>query len=912
MVLGACSRGVELPLELGAGDLVLVVSTVDGRITPKVYPREAGVTLKVSSDADQPVYTWVLSASAQVGPLGQPLEAEALAGAVLRFASDIRDPDREEGGCDRCVAPTLTSPMVVHPGDSCPLPQFNRGAIWRSEGGKFTCRGASDSTLCRPGDAADDEAIEDMRRQLRIDRPGACTCPTPAPSASLANLEILPFAPAPNPLPLEHFAKNAAGQIAGFSRTGVLLYDPALGTSQTRRLQDFQVGTRTAIALRSGDFLLASDAFNTGSYDDPVYHRFSVGPQGLSEPELVRHDSVARPVRMRYLAGPEQDFPLYLIGSVLASLGLEPAIFACSDDRLACQQVNLTSCERGGVFDRVDDAILNSAGFGLAVAKLALYYKSPNPAGQPNPNPNDAWRCAQPEGPFVGPNEGQPAVSLQRFDTIGATGNRLMLCGTEKVAPCESARAIVLTGTATTSDPEWTVAYRGPPGASCQSFVSRPQGVGLVLSGARLIDFDPEGHVLHEGTVFEAYGSLDGFWALHPLEGDVVVARGTENRVFAATSSTAFTPIYGEAPRVRATYRAAVPQVGGGFIAFGETTGPVQVDALGQRSTILNDAPEGVGGAQIYAAVRDLGPATPSDLPVVLGGDKGGQPFLLRGHVTANGLTDVERIELPPDAVSVRELANIEGRILVGTLGTRLFELKDSLLTEISLAWDEPRTEDVERRPQDGIDGCSGAPVRLDRWRAVFGGEGVGWAAGADGTLFQVTPSTQGMRAERYGMPEGSLLLAGMAQCSAETLLGVRARTADTGAGEFVRLRLLGLGGQDEPRRGTAPGPELDPRRQSFEPVDAFEFDALNIYDIVFGYPVAVLPDSDLNGNPSRALVLTNGYLFRSGAGRTRAEYLRVPFSPEFAVQDEAGTILFGGAEGRLAVGAPTIGQSGR
>jgi len=910
--LVACQSGVELQIEANEGDQIVVVSSIDGRTTPRLYAATPGAPLRV--DGEGPFFTWVLRPKEHIDALGEPLAAEILAGTTVRMAADRRDANSDKGGCDRCVAPTASSPTVVHPGDSCPLPRFNRGALWTEQDGKYTCAGAEDSTVCRAGSAAQSEQIEQMRQQLRLDSPGTCVCPSPAARTSLADLEILPFAPQESPLPLTHFAANDAGQVAAFSRVGALLYDPASGQTQTQSFPGAEDVTRSAVALRNGNFLVASNVFNSGPYSQVTFSEYVTQDGVLSAPQPISTNSPARPQRMRYLGGEDDDFPLYLIGSVIAPLGLEPAVFACSDDRLACQQVNFSACARREDFENIDDAIIADTGFGLGVAKNALYYKTANPPGTLNPAPNDDWRCAQPLGPYEDLEPSAGNYNLERFNTIGATEGRLFVCGIEKVEACDSARPIVLTASATVSDPTWQVAYQGPEGATCGQFLPRSAGIGLILSGARLIDFDRSGQLRNEGTLFEAFGSLDGIYSTYSLGPDVVLSTAANNRLFVATASSSYQAIYGPTDRTPRTYRCALPRPGGGFMVFGDTRGPVEVDALGQRFTELSDDPvAGVTNAHIYAVASGEGEASQYSLPVLIGGDKDNRPYLAHAVVDANGLTDVRPIELPPDALRVTDIARIGQRWVVGTLGTRLFEVRGDTAQEVPLDWDDPSTEVIERRPADPVDGCSGGSNRQDLWYSMFGAEGVAWATGKDGVVFQLTPGAEGIRAERFLVPEGTLVAAGMAQCSAETLLGVRGRSLDAGGNEWIRLRLLGLQSIDEPRRGEAAAMTLDPRRQGFAPTaEDSAFQVLNVFDIIFGTPVAVLPDVALNGKPSQAVVLSNGYVFRVASGQTRVEHLRVPFDVVFAAQDEAGTILFGAGEGRLAVGAPAIGQSGR
>lgn len=893
-LLACGERRVELPLEVQSGDLVIVVSTIDGRATPSRIVVRPGEPIRVASDPERPIFTWVLRADAQVGPDGAPLDPALIEGAVARF---VEDPRGEGGACERCQAPTLGAPQVVHPGDVCPLPDFAGGAVWRAEDGKYACRGGPGGRLCPEGAAQDVADLEQVRRRLRIDRPGACACTPSPPPASLEGLEITPIAP-DNGFPLYAFAEAPGDRIAGFGRDGRLLVADTGGLAEAN--VDFPVDVQAAVGLRSGGFLVTGDLFNTGARDAPGYFRFGVEGGRLTDPVEVRPSAPVLARRMRYLGGPDQDFPLYLAGGIRDALGVDPALFACTDDRLACQQVSLTTCAIRPDFTRLEDVLITDGGFGLAVGNNALYYKTPTAGG---PEPNDDWRCDQPLGPFEAPGE-EGAITLSRFRSIGRVGSRLFVCGQEEVPACTPSRAVVLTATAGATDPSWRIAHVGPRNSSCSSFIEGAAKVTFVRSGTRLVDLDAAtGEVTDETTVFERYGPLDGFYELYPMPSGAVVVRASENRVFVATASTAFRPVYGEAERRARTFHAALPKPGGGFYAFGDPPAPVEVRATGEVGPHPGDF-SALDGARIFAATR-AGEGTTDGLPVLLGGERDGRPLLVRGRLTAAGLEGAAEIPLPEGAVSVRHLAHLGDRAVAGTLGTRLFSVQGEVAEPIELAWDDPLTEALESRPTDPIDGCSGEPRRLDLWRALFGSNGVGWAIGARGVAFQLTPAGGGAtRAERFAVPASTQLTAGLAQCAARTWLGGQGRVVDASGIEDTSLQLFSLSAVDEPRRGETPGDALDPRRAALAPLAEVEIDTVQVLDIVYGVPIAVLADLDARGDVTPTVVLDNGFLYRARAG-ARLEYLRVPFRPSFAVQGETGAVLFGGGDARLALGRP-------
>lgn len=908
--LAACSDGVSLPLDAQAGDLIVVLSTVDGRATPQIFVHDPGKVLQVDSDAERPIFTWVLPKAAQVDEQGQALSAEQLALATARLAGDSLDPVANTGSCERCNAPTLSAPIVVHPGDSCPLPSFSPGGIWKAEL-DYGCRAAKDSNLCPEGSVDDQAAIEEARRQIRIDRPGTCACSVASTSPSLSELEIVPFSPAQSPVPMTTFADNDAGEVAAFGHSGAFMIRPDETEATVTLYSDIAWTVTTAVGLRSGDFLVTGQGFNTGPFPEQVFHRFSADANSKFVHEVADVRSPARPQRMKYLSGTDDEYPLYFLGSSRTIFGSDPALFACTASGENCQPVGIAACMARPALRALRDAVVNDNGFGLAVAEDALYYKTPNPTGTPRLSINDTWRCSQPEGPFPSLDPEGEAIDFETFRTIGVSKDRLFLCGETSPPQCEARRAVVITATASANDPNWRVAYLGPPNSQCRDFVPQADGTGILLAGGQLVEFNDEGHITQEGHVTETFGPVTSFYRAWPLSPGRVVATTSHNRVWVGTSSQAFAPIYGSQTAPRRTYRAAVARPGGGFIAFGATTGPVLVDALGLSWTELEDANGALSGAQIYAVARAEGSATPDSLPLILGGKKDGLPYLIKATVTGSGLQDVMQYDVPEETGTVTKIADLGGSTLVATLDTRLFILKDDSLKEVDLDWDDPFTDGLERRPAPPEDRCSGGVGQLNLLKSVFGSEGTGWAAGTN-LLFQVTPGAQGPRAERYNLPPDTDTTAGQARCSAQTTMAARTNVLGGGGIKITQLKMFELETESEPRRGETAETMLDPRRQRFTPISPLDFETLTDPNLRLGLAVAVLPDRGSFGSASEALVLNNGFIMRVGSGQPRVEYLRVPFSPQFAVQDEAGTVLFGGAEGQLAVGAPVIGGSGR
>lgn len=910
VALAACGKDASLPLDMGPGDVAVLVSTVDGRAVPHTRPYVAGEAIQVPSDPDKPIYAWVLRASDQVTPQGAAVPAELLAATAARLVPDPADPSGATGACGRCLLATATAPMVVQAGDACPLPHFMRGSVWRKVDGAFVCRGAEGSSVCPAGDAADDGEIEEVRRRLRIDRPGACACAEPEAPDALQGMEMRAIAPAANPIPLTIYAKNSAGQVAGFSQAGSGLFEPATGRADVTPISEWPITVKTTVALRNGDFLVTGDAFNSGAVDEQSYYRFRPGPAGLEGPTRVEPSAPVLAERMRYLGGPTNDFPLYLIGGIRDALGIGPAVFACTDDRLACQQVNFTECPTRIDFSHITDAVLLDNGFGLGVARNALYYKTPSPGGG-EPNPRDTWRCAQPTGPFEGPGPEDPPVRIARFVAAGASGDRAYLCGVVETPACEAESVVVLTATAGAADPQWRVAHRGPANSWCADFLPRPGGMTFVRSGYRLVHMDAAGVVTGSEDAVARYGPVDGFSQVNGLGDGWLLARASENRAFVATASAAFAPLYGPVARQRREFLAAAPRAGGGFWAFGETDGPVavRIQESGGRFTgaEVQDTPDTSGllaGARITGAAVD--PGDPS--VVVVAGRKEG-PFLARLTLGEGGVVSGTRLEVPAEAEELFKVAAVgPGTFIASSRTTRLYAWSGGAVSEVDVRWDRPDTEDEERRPADPVNGCTGAVGRLDLWRALAGGAGAAHAVGARGLVFRIHATGPGaFRAERFTLPETTQVSAAGGLCPDQALIAGRGEVVDSAGINTTTVQFFELAEQEEPRKGETPTAPLDPRRATLSPVGVMEVETLNVWDLRNGVPRAVLPDRPPTGGArgrSFGVVLDNGLVHRMGSGQG-LRYLRVPFRPEAVAQDAAGYVLFGAGDGRLALGIP-------
>ncbi len=893
-LLIGCSGGVEVPLELSGGELVVLGWTEDESFRIEFQQPEIGAPVRVKADPDTPVYTFVLRPEDFITPAGAPV---ALDTAKIRLATA---PANEGGDCGRCQAPSATGPQVVNPGDSCAISPFIDAALWEPNTSGLSCRGALDSKLCAPGDEAQRALIEEVRSAVRLDWPGGCACELEPPSFSLRRLDLQPVSPVEAPQPLGVFAQDASGRLAGFSDRVTWLHDPTNGTSQTVPLENFPGVTRAAVAHREGGFLVASEEFNTGFYSQYVFHRFSVQGDRLGPP-MALAGSDARPRKMRYLGS--GNFPLYLIGNAETSLSqLEPAMFACNDNSLSCRRVSLTRCMNESRLGPLTEIEILPNGAGIAMANTALYLKPPNPPPEENPQSTDTWTCTQPEGMFER-LDGSPGLRVRDFGSMTALGDRVFVCGQSQVDACDYSAAVVLTATVSGApgelpQPDWKVAYEGAPGSFCRRFLPspNPQQVRLRLTGFLVVDLDADAQVVQELDLPSVYGPSDGLLDLVGVGPDTVLSRTVENRIYLGPSGGPLTQVYGAPQREGSAYLSLVALPDGRFLLPGhlDKIGVLDPDGA-SRPEALTATDEVFAPARIEDAVLDTA-YTGAGLAVMVVGSRDDQPLLSRVVIEGDRITSERKIATPAavDGLSLLGIAEASpGQFVVMAQGTQLLRIVDDRAEMLEIDFDDPLTEAQESRPFVGPDSCSGQTPRLDAFRDIAGGHGVVWVVGLEGLLFRVVQD----QVERWAAPENVALTAVQARCPDAPVFAGRGNFTSQAGIANLRMAFYVLA---EPE-------EEDARRpQTLLQVGEDDLIGVNIDDVIQGIPRAILLDAQPTTGPRTpfGVVLRGGLLHRmfSGGG---IEQILAPFAVQSVAQSADGTVLMGGFDANLALGRP-------
>lgn len=911
----ACSGKTEIPLEVTPDQLVVVLSTVDGRPQASLITREPGQALQIESDSETPIFTWVIDPTALIDASGAPVDAAALGAAQARHRGQANE---GLGSCGRCSYLAHRAPQVVNPGDSCPVPAFSQGAVWVAGDDGRSCRASADETLCAAGSDEERALLDLARSEVRLEFPGECACKGPAPTPSRRDLEIRALTPGPDPTPMEVLTQTPRGEVVGISRDASFVYDPATGRREIRPIDDLQLTNLHAIGTDSGEVLLASETFNTGWSDLTTFHRFRIEDGALSAPELITTEATILPDFLGYL-GRGTARPLWIGGLERTATNFDPSIYACTDDRIDCLSVMVQRCDRATYYGGLGDLAITDNGVGVGLSGQVLYFKAARPAPMINPHPGDPWVCAEPR-----PNYAWRAPSTEAPVRLGWLGamtthhNRVYVCAETVYENCQPNYAVILTATVSDTpnqvpDPALEVVYRGADWSRCREFLDVPgqSGARVLLSGQRIVDFDAQANPIAETDLTRAYGSVGGYQSIEQHQPGWLLARGSENRVYVTTGTAAgFVQAYGPERASGSGYDVLIALEDGNFYALGGPRGLERIRVTEGASfpdvqiEVVPDLAEALlTSDDLRAGVFDTAASSETEHHLLVGGRRGNGPYLARYVVDASGIKTAVPLSLPNNLgnVAVVRLAEIgPGNFLAVLEGSSVFSVRGTQALEVEIDYDDPSTPTEERRPTRSPDVCTREVPRLDLWRGVGGAFGVGWLVGTDGLVIRVG-GTQGTR---FVVPEarGLTLTSALVSCPDIAVLGGQGREPDLGGGDLVRMQLF----KTTPALEPAPGQPDDPRDLALERIGKEELDSLTLYPIYSGSPRALLPEApnSRSREAAFAVVLDNGFIHRMFAA-DRLTYTRVPFEPWAVAPSPKGWILFGGGESRLALGVP-------
>ncbi|MBI4822470.1 MAG: hypothetical protein HY791_39790 [Deltaproteobacteria bacterium] len=172
LALVACSEELTLAPDAPAGSLVFLFA-LDAQNQPtRVEKLRVPIEIELA-EGERVGLGWLAPIDLAL-PSGEQLSQVEVDALVPHLARD------RGGSCGRCLAPTLSSPMLLFPGDSCPLPPFMHSSLVSSDGQKS---------------AESASVFEILKSSVFIDVPGQCACPWPEPHFEPSSIEVTPLAP---------------------------------------------------------------------------------------------------------------------------------------------------------------------------------------------------------------------------------------------------------------------------------------------------------------------------------------------------------------------------------------------------------------------------------------------------------------------------------------------------------------------------------------------------------------------------------------------------------------------------------------------------------------------------------------------------------------------------------------------
>ena len=267
--------------------------------------------------------SWTLRPDDFIDASGAPLTREMIAEVEVSVVGT-----NVAGGCGRCLVPAGDAgPIVFSPGDQCPPPPFVDGASFQIVDG---------AVVLNP----DDPALDSMRAQVAISRPGDCACAEPA-FAQATQLSACSLKPDPP------YVSSAAISAQGDAVLVSLSPHSLVAIDATERLTDrldLSGGSRR-VRVRSFDpiqtssrsmFLLARGGGREDSLETEPLELSSaeVIAQAAAPPRLVLR-SIPRPdLRLDPRAITALEDGLYVVGAIESRSILRnaPGIVRCRFD----------------------------------------------------------------------------------------------------------------------------------------------------------------------------------------------------------------------------------------------------------------------------------------------------------------------------------------------------------------------------------------------------------------------------------------------------------------------------------------------------------------------------------------------------------------------------------------------------
>lgn len=716
-------------------------------------PGEGAAELEASGEK---VLTWLLTPDALVDDQGAGLDASARASLVLR-PSSVEAPG--SGSCGRCLAPAARAPQVLMSGDSCSIPSFVTGQAWELAGSSFV-----ESTR------ADGAQVEELRRSLRLERPGDCSCVRSAP-LDLGRMRFESVLPSSAP---HHFGAIAAvgtSTLVALSKDLIRVFDLREGRAQDYPWNEAE-GVVPVAAVADGETIWVSSLDRGLDRPAPTrIDRLRLTPQGIERIDLGHvSDEVGRVAALRHLAlGPISPVRRVFAFGDDGSPGQRTSIAHCDDGSTNCVRERIGCVDVFSGADEVNALSWEAPYGGVALTSHHLLVQ---------PQLDAVWSCSKLN---IIDNAQAMARGPEAFAICGRAGDYFVILAAPTSGGIPAPAELIPTFTSTTPD------------RKCKGIWTTPAGFEVLMEGppeAQLVRLDRLGHVRSLTAARQALG--ERVTLASRLPGDRLVARDRTSGLLVGPIGGTLTRIYGEArDNDVGPYRVAE-------IARGEAwlvgASPLRIARVLSSTVVVYPAPE--GGALFTAwwarsAIIDHGaPHQPSFLVNVENAQHGRR--IIRVELREDRAVYVEDfVPAEQRPIGIAELT--PGRFAVArSTGIELWPGTPPTLVEAD--YDDPRTAEVEI-----------APPKLLSELWMSGGHGAAWFV-SDVVLGRIA----GGRFERYalGLADGQEPRGTDSACPDEVLLAMSGGRAEA----MNYLRLSGATGDPTellPKRIPQVGDEL-------------------------------------------------------------------------------------------------------
>ena len=877
LVVG-CRQTVELPLIGDDEDVVVVVTASETGIIESARILRPGIRPGPFAIRDSAhLISFHLRASDIVDERNQPMDSDGLASLRVRTPGMEPEQSSSDVPCERCLVPSTRPPFQLFPGDSCTLPTF--ATPTRHETNASVDGGSVSPTS---------GIVEEVRRQIRLERPGVCPCHRHEASAA-PMVDYRPVWPLVDPWPARVTGIAPDGTFGVFTDSVAIRIAPdgrrvtKLATSTTTFCSPapsalpFVGPVRSAVGLPAGRFITAS--YHGGMRRNLRFDVFN--PDLSSEPMQVPYET--QPDTMLYWGARDR---VLLIGE---SLPVTPAIYSClvarEPHRLDCEL--LTSRPLVGSFRDVE-IVADDLIFG-AMGDLGLVYGILRPSG---------YEWLQQSLRTVPIANGMGTRRINTLFTVGSIGDRLFACGSS------DAGSVVLTATRTANplahQPQWSVVGE-LNGGSCGDITQISDDAAVLADGSLGgLVLTSTGAVSTRRRLSSIFGTSNGLNRVQrPTPGFLHLSTpvGVRYRREFGVGKPA-EHIYGNLDREDVRTLATV-ESDGAFWAFGSHRIARRVEVVDGQVDLQTVNLEGFAASDLIVAA-DVDTARGGFLV----GGRGGPGFLRR--VATDG--SVEEISLEGMFVQgefVIALTEVVPNIHI-VAGSRrtLLRLRDGVVEPIHIEWDDSMTEFEEKElTRESCKIREQVNVDSELFTVVSASHGIAWVAGCGGALLRVRALAPQAVAERVSLarPDQTLY-----DPKVHTLPGLTAMTAACPDNVVVAAR--GLNEFDTAKGRVwevAPNTE-DGRRV----VDDFEGVLVRDYPpnetsqhaligLDLGVPIALAGDADKIS------------IVRSRGRDARAAVLRYFGERRFFWQDDlhalaqgpGGDMLLGGRADRLVYG---------